>query len=332
MNTYEDYRRELIIELGKVIKDNNTLLQAIGAVDFVSNQYEVSPKNKALISQANLNSVVINNYLASCKCGGIKGGQSNGTIENKYYAINKFFKSVQKSYKDVCTNDIRAYLYMITDTVSNKSAEKARQYISGFYKFCVLEKLINDNPCLNIGQIRTEKAEISPLTNDEMYRLRNATQTKFEKALVEFLYSTGARIAEAATIKISDLDFYAKEAHLIGKGQKHRTTFISISCEYALKEYLNSREDNNPHLFVSSRGQHEMTTKALRNHIHEISNRVGLKVNPHQIRHTTATNLQGVMPIQNISKYLGHESISTTMVYAKIDRKAMKLEFERGMC
>ena len=158
----------------------------------------------------------------------------------------------------------------------------------------------------------------------ELEHLRAACITKRDRALVEFMYSTGCRVSELTNAKLSDIDWETKSVHLFGKGKKHRMSFMNARCEVTLKEYLETRTDDVAYLFVSTRkyaGKPKPLTKsAIERVVKILSNRAGMnkKVTPHVLRHTTATTaVQNGMPIEDISKLLGHASVATTMIYAK---------------
>lgn len=155
-----------------------------------------------------------------------------------------------------------------------------------------------------------------------MEYLRLACKTPRDLAILEFLYSTGARVSEPIIVKKSDIDWYDKSVSLFGKGMKQRTSFLNAKAEVAIKRYLESRTDDNEYLFVSIKKPYKQLTKdAVERMVRIIANntpQVKKKVTPHIFRHTTATTaLQSGMPIADISKLLGHESIDTTMIYAK---------------
>jgi integrase/recombinase XerD len=144
-----------------------------------------------------------------------------------------------------------------------------------------------------------------------------------ERAIIEFLYSTGARVSELTIIKKSDINWYEKSVYLFGKGRKHRISFLNAKAEVALMKYLESRDDDCEYLFATIKKPHRNLSKdgvekIVRNIAHRASDNIGKHITPHILRHTTATTaLQSGMPIADISKLLGHESIDTTMIYAK---------------
>lgn len=167
------------------------------------------------------------------------------------------------------------------------------------------------------------------MTAIELEQLRNACATTRDKAMVEFLYSTGCRVTEIVNINKSDVNFETKEVVLFGKGNKHRTSYLNARAELALKNYLDSRDDDNDALFVSDRHPHNRLKKnAIEKRIGQLGKiaQIERKIFPHLIRHTTATNgLNRGMKVEEVQKMLGHENISTTMIYAKVAENTVKL-------
>lgn len=155
-----------------------------------------------------------------------------------------------------------------------------------------------------------------------------ACKTVREKALVEFLYSTGARVTETCSIKIADVDFEKGEVWLFGKGSKHRKSYITAKCSLYLTEYLKSRKDDSEYLFVSERRPHNALKKeAIERVIRNVGKRsgIGRKLFPHLFRHTVATDmLQKSVAVTDVQRMLGHVNINTTMIYAKVKDEEVK--------
>ena len=173
-----------------------------------------------------------------------------------------------------------------------------------------------------IQAIRYEKKPRQNLTQLELEYLRTGCQTSRDRAIIEFLYSTGCRVSELAGVKKSDIDWSTKTVHLFGKGKKHRSSYINAKAEVTLSSYLNSRNDDCDFLFCTERKpirglQREAIEKIVRNISTRSMEKTQKHVTPHILRHTTATiALQSGMPIEDISRLLGHEKIDTTLIYA----------------
>ena len=269
----------------------------------------------------------VEDYLA-CKT---MQGLAPGTIENYRLILTLFFQSVNKQPSEVITNDIRRFLYNYQEKkkVSRVTLDKYREYISRFFSWAHKDGLLISNPTATLAPIKHEQKQRQYLTQIDLEYLRLACKTPRDLAILEFLYSTGARVSELTIVKKSDIDWYDKSVSLFGKGMKQRTSFLNAKAEVAIKRYLESRTDDNEYLFVSIKKPYKQLTKdAIERIIRVIANntpQVRKKVTPHIFRHTMATTaLQSGMPIADISKLLGHESIDTTMIYAKSSLEDVK--------
>lgn len=160
----------------------------------------------------------------------------------------------------------------------------------------------------------------------ELEYIRNACTNLRDKALVDFLYSTGARVTELCYAKIENID-WEKKSLLIehGKGDVTRFTYLNPECEVSLKAYLNSRKDNSPYIFARTRGDSSLplTAKSIQSTIDNIVVRSGrnfsVHITPHIFRHTIATVLlRNGMPVEQVQRFLGHANINTTMIYAEV--------------
>lgn len=257
-------------------------------------------------------------------------GMSMKSLELYNMVLKDFFFKVNKKLEEIKTNDIRIYLYKTQEErkISNSTLDNRRTIIHSFFEWAANEAYIGSNPCRNIKRIKYERPKRIPLTGLEMEQVRNACTNLKDKAILELFYSTGCRVAELENLDINDIDFQTKEVCLYGKGGKHRTSYLNAKAEIAIKNYLNSRSDNNIALFVSDRKPHNRIKKeAIERRIRMLGNAsgIGRRLYPHPIRHTTATDgLDRGMPIEEIQQILGHANISTTMIYAEVSKSNIK--------
>ena len=153
---------------------------------------------------------------------------------------------------------------------------------------------------------------------------RTSSQGARDHALLLFLYNSGARASEAASLRIGDIDWHAKSVRILGKGSKERRCPLWANTIEHLRG-LAGQQPNDAHVFLNRRGEpitrfgiHTMveryvarlllTTPALR----------GKRISPHVIRHSTATHLlQAGVDINTIRAWLGHVSLDTTNIYAE---------------
>lgn len=333
MNAYEQLRTALIVEIEKDISGitTETLNKISSALDRAAQRYEVSIKELSLSVNVEPIPELVKIYLVVKKTEGL----SAGTIENYSLILQNFFGRVRKSAADVTANDIRLFLYDYKKyrNVSDRTLDKYRQMICWFFGWAHTEEYIPRNPAKSIKAIKHETKDRQALTQMEMEQLRTGCESVRDRAILELMYSTGCRVSEMATLKKSDINWEAGTVHLFGKGRKHRNSFLNARATLALRTYLKSRSDTCDDLILTERAPYKAVGKeALEAIIRKIAERSGLgrKVTPHIIRHTTATiAVNAGMPIEDVSKLLGHASVNTTMIYAKASNEKVQSEHIR---
>ena len=119
-----------------------------------------------------------------------------------------------------------------------------------------------------------------------------------------------------------------------GKGDKERTVYFNDESKVTLREYLRSRNDNNPALWVSMKAPHQqLQSHALENIVKNVGDRTGVHAYPHKLRHTFATvGLRNGMPLEKLQALLGHTNPQTTLIYAKLNNEQMKMEHQKAFC
>lgn len=291
------------------------------------NDFDITPRETGVVKYTGYLPDFYKAYIVSRKIEGL----SKKTLELYNLYLDDFFFTVNKRVEDITANDIRVYLYTTQESrgISNRTLDSRRTAIHAFFEWAAGEGYIDRNPCKPIKNIKYERIQKKPLTDMELERIRQACKTMREKAMVEFLYSTGARVTEACTVKKLDVDFYKGEVVVFGKGNKHRTTYLNARSKLFLKQYLASRNDDSEYLFVSERKPHNVLKKeAIERAIRLIGERAELDrpLTPHLFRHTLATlMLQRGTPITEVQKILGHVNINTTMIYAKVSDEDAKI-------
>lgn len=179
--------------------------------------------------------------------------------------------------------------------------------------------------------ISSQWEEYGQLDNkDDVYSvdfmLRKCSSLR-DKALLEFLYSTAVRVSELVEINREDIRYANKELIVYGKGAKERTVYINERTNMYLKEYLESRKDNDPALFVGSKKPNSRLTKT---GIEDIIRRIGEKAgvenaHPHRFRRTALTNaLNRGMPLQEAMIFAGHAKSETTMRYCTVNQEGVR--------
>lgn len=182
-----------------------------------------------------------------------------------------------------------------------------------------------------VEQIKVEKKIKKPYTDEERERMLMNCNCIRDRAIMEFLYSTAVRVSELTALNREDIRFTSKELTVFGKGAKERVTYLNERSHRYLKEYLDSRTDDNPALFVSRKTPHQRLSK---NGIEDIIRRIGRQADihayPHRFRRTAATNaLNRGMPVQEVALLLGHEKLETTMLYCTVAQEKLKTDHEK---
>lgn len=138
--------------------------------------------------------------------------------------------------------------------------------------------------------------------------------------------------AELVNLNISDIDFEARECVVFGKGDKERRVYFDAKAKLHLKEYIKSRTDNDPALFVTLDAPHaRLKISGVEIRIRELGRKLKLhKIHPHKFRRTMATRaIDKGMPIEQVQKILGHSQIDTTMQYAIVNQNNVKASHQK---
>ena len=328
--SYEQFRNEMTEKLLNT-QTISTTQQVISTMDMVATGYDIEPKCTDLIVQDDDGVPPIVRIYIAAK--GIEG-KSIHTLKQYRGTLTYFFKATGLPLEKVTANDIRIYLYNYQNArgISNASLDSIRSILTTFFEWCVNEDYLPKNPAKKIQKIKYQKAERAAMSLMELEVIRSACRSNRERALIEFLYSSGCRISEVCNMMIAEVDLNNRSAIVQhGKGDKRRTIYLSAAAAVILRKYLKARRDKDPHLFVRTRRYHtgvfSMTPEALRHDVSKVLARTNISkhVTPHIFRHTFATlAMQSGMPVEQVQRVLGHANISTTMIYAKCDDEDVK--------
>lgn len=321
----EKFRVELLTMLGKSM--SKELVSAVDmALTALFQKYDVSEACTDLAVCDDSNEKIINTYIASMRL----EGRSEKTLKQYYDALTKLLDEIPKSIKDIRTNDIRYHLahYQATHKVSNATVNNKRKFLSAFFVWATREEIVDKNPMLKINSIKEKYVTKKPFSDIELAKIRDALEDNREKALVEFLLSTGCRVSEVAGLKVGNIDFRTGECVVLGKGNKERTVYLNNKSMYYLERYLGNFVDADRPLFMNARGR-GMTKQNIEELMRIIGKRAGvLKVHPHRFRRTMATNaMKRGMLVQYIQVILGHSKLDTTMIYCIYDKEVVKAEY-----
>ena len=247
----------------------------------------------------------------------------------------------------VQTESIRAYLHWL-DRKREKSTSMARKLASlrSFYRYLQREGVVGLNPAQAVRTPKQPKHLPRVLTKDDAAALMefpgNLTRGSIrDRALLETLYSTGARVSELVGINLEDLRTSEGLVHLRGKGRKERIVPIGAVALQAIQSYLDQRPLKDPRtlttkpvsspVFRNNRGG-RLTTRSVARLVARYSNRLaGGSVSPHTLRHSFATHLldEGA-DLRSIQEMLGHASLSTTQKYTHLAMDQLQAVYDRA--
>ncbi len=210
------------------------------------------------------------------------------------------------------------------------------------HRFLAEEGIRPDDPTADIEGVRVPAGIPHPLTEDEVAALLAAPATNEpaglrDRALLELLYATGARISEACGLSLGDFDHEEQLVRLFGKGSKERIVPYGRYAALALNDWLGpsgrvhlqplhwARRDDAEAVFLNLRGG-RLSRQAAWAIVKKYGDRIGIsaKLSPHVLRHSCATHLlDHGADLRIVQELLGHASISTTQIYTKVSQERM---------
>jgi len=254
----------------------------------------------------------------------------------KYYraTIEAMLEKLEKEVKHIVTDDIREYL---TDYQKNKNTSKVtidniRRILSSFFSWLEDEDYILKSPVRRIHKVKAGTNIKETYSDESLELMRDNCNEIRDLAIIDMLASTGMRVGEMVLLNRSDIDFNERECIVFGKGSKERVVYFDARTKIHLKNYLDSRVDNNPALFVSLKAPYErLKIGGVEVRLRKFGEKLGLqKVHPHKFRRTLATMaIDKGMPIEQLQQLLGHSKIDTTLQYAMVKQSNVKIAHKK---
>jgi site-specific recombinase XerD len=284
-------------------------------------KYSIQPKSTALVRYTE--SVILKKFIVNK---GIEG-LAKSSLQYYHLIISKFLKTMQTQIEEVTTDKVLAYFGIMRSLGCNETTiNNERRVLNAFFGWCCDQmEIIKVNPMKKIKQVRGITKERMPFTGEQIELMRIAAKNDRDRAIIEFLFSTGCRASEVCSLDISDIQWDGSQCSVFGKGRKYRTVYLSDKCRLLLKMYIEARRDNDPALFISKLRK-RLSVSGLERLIRRIGQEAGIEnAHPHRFRHTAATiALRKGMPIEMVQKMLGHSSIQTTTIYAKTSQDELQ--------
>lgn len=287
---------------------------------------EFNANNQSNEKDKQTNADLIDKFISSKRIEGCSEKSLN------YYrkTIEKMVGTVDKGLMHITTDDLRNYLtsYQQNHNSSKVTIDNIRRIISTFFTWLEDEDYIIKSPARRIHKVKSAKTIKETYSDESLELMRDSCLELRDLAMIDLLASTGMRVGEMVLLNREDIDFNERECVVLGKGNKERVVYFDARTKIHLKNYLDSRVDNNPALFVTLRNPYNrLKIGGVEVRLREMGKNLGInKVHPHKFRRTLATMaIDKGMPIEQLQRLLGHQRIDTTLQYAMVKQSNVKL-------
>ena len=257
-------------------------------------------------------------------------GCSEKTLTYYRKTIEAMTAGIGKTPQQITTDDIRQYLtaYQVQRKSSKVTIDNIRRILATFYSWLEDEDYIVKSPVRRIHKVKTAKVIKDTYTDEALELIRDNCGTLRDLAIIDLLASSGMRVGEMVALNRDDINFNERECVVFGKGSKQRLVYFDARTKIHLQNYLDSRTDSDPALFVTLRAPFQrLQIGGVEVRLRELGKRLLIpKVHPHKFRRTLATSaIDKGMPIEQVQQLLGHQKIDTTMHYAMVKQQNVKL-------
>lgn len=248
-----------------------------------------------------------------------------------YYeaTIQAMLEKIAMPLRQINTDALRDYLsdYRLERKISNVTTDNMRRIFSSFFGWLEDEDYIIKSPVRRIRKIKADTTIKETFSDEGLELLRDSCEELRDLAMIDLLASTGMRVGELVGLNHEDIDFHERECVVLGKGGNERVVYFDARTKIHLLNYLNSRSDSSPALFVTLSAPHRrLMIGGVETRLRQIGKKADLlKVHPHKFRRTLATRaIDKGMPIEQVQRLLGHKKIDTTMHYAMVNQVNVK--------
>ena len=267
-------------------------------------------------------------------------GYSDNTVASYLRDLREFSQSlpVNTEVNDISSRHVRTFVVGLHQKNTSSSVARKLSTLRTFFRFLKRENIVAGNPVAGINGPKIGKKIPVFLTVDEVFRLLEEPGEKDrfmrrDRAILEFLYSTGIRVAELVSRDLSDLDFASEVVSVRGKGNKERLVPVGRHAKAAVEKWLLQREQlmrdranrgkqvEHDALFLNGRGS-RLTVRSVERLVKSYGERAGISqtVTPHALRHSFATHLLEMgADLRSVQELLGHSSLSSTQRYTHLN-------------
>lgn len=263
-------------------------------------------------------------------------GCSDRTTSYYKSTIEHLLATISTPVRKMTTEEIRSYLadYQKINNCSNVTVDNIRRNLSSFFSWLEEEDYVLKSPMRRIHKIKTKTVVKNVISDEGIEKLRDNCSCIRDLAIIDLLYSTGIRVGELVNLNIDDIDFDGRECIVYGKGDKERRVYFDAKAKVHLRNYIESRRDDNNALFVTLDAPHDrLKISGVEIRLRQLGRRLELdRIHPHKFRRSMATRaIDKGMPIEQVQKILGHSQIDTTMQYAMVNQNNVKISHQKYM-
>ena len=256
-------------------------------------------------------------------------GCSLRTLNYYRSSVRHMLSMIKTPVRKITTEQLREYLaaYQQINNCGKSTVDNIRRNISSFFSWLEEEDHILKSPMRRIHKIKTKTKVKETISDEDIERLRDHCEEIRDLAIIDLLYSTGIRVGELVNLDINDINCEERECIVYGKGEKERRVYFDAKAKLHLQEYIASRTDSNPALFVTLDSPYDrLKISGVEIRLRSLGRKLNLtKIHPHKFRRTMATRaIDKGMPIEQVQKLLGHSQIDTTMQYAIVNQSNVK--------
>lgn len=287
--------------------------------------YEINESSTS-DSDVQSNQKLVDGFLAAKR---IEGCSEKSMLYYKK-TIETMISAIGKTVSHITTDDLRSYLtsYQAERSSSKVTIDNIRRILSSFFSWLEDEDYILKSPVRRIHKVKSASTIKETYSDEALETMRDNCDNLRDLALIDMLASTGMRVGELVLLNRNDINFEERECVVFGKGSKERIVYFDARAKIHLQNYLDSRSDNNPALFVSLKAPHSrLQIGGVEVRLRELGKRLNLvRVHPHKFRRTLATMaIDKGMPVEQLQRLLGHQRIDTTLQYAMVKQSNVKI-------
>lgn len=249
--------------------------------------------------------------------------------------LNQFISSLENpDISELTLLDVDDYLYSISEKVKPSTVNQYKQAFRLFFEFCQARRCIPlQFDYTLIRRTKERPPRVKTFTRAEISTIVSECKHEIDAFMIAVLYETGMRIGELADFRVEDIR--ETEIQVRGKGEKDRVVMMPPDLAQALRRHLVKRRISRGHVFqpVQQHSNHpndHFGTMRMRQRIQNEFHRHGIKMHPHQLRHSFAINwLKAGGDLRSLQKLLGHDSLETTQRYLNFTDNHLSEDYQR---